>query len=313
MLDLYALWNQICGAFAKLDSWEDWSDLGTIVGATANAAFLIALIFQIRQGRKTVEESGRSAHAAQRAAKEAMRGRIDEQAPRIIALLEKPVFHGLRDERGFVTDLNQEFVMPRMKDVRLLSIVKGRLVNEGKGSARVRLDGNGARFLTRAEVEDDPFMFEITSTGEERILRPGESIPFAWSDGHSLEDWVDAYNNPSPPNPRGASFLVVTIRDYLEDGVLDHIPLEMSGRPIVPVDGDEGRWMFGDDAAVVVTSYPVHRTYRKEGWKGVTLPWEKIYKEWNESQQALGNRQPEISVTRRLSVLSVISRLLTGR
>ena len=105
----------------------------------------------------------------------------------------------------------------------------------------------------------------------------------------------------------------VIIRDYLENGVIDHIHLEMSGRPIIPVERDEGRWKYGKEDSIVVTSYPIHRTYRQEGWKGLTPPWMETYKEWNENQQALGNVQSEAPAVKQRSVLDIVNRLLIGR
>lgn len=262
-----------------LDGWEKWAFLAVIIGVIVNAAFLWALIVQIKQGRKALAASQRSSDAAQDAVEEARRARVDEQAPKVVAILDEALVHGLKTKDSFGVNSEPIYKMPKMRNDTLLLITTGKLINEGRSTARVRLDGNGACFL--GEDDDDPFFVtEIIPAKDERILRPGDTVRFAWSDGHTIEDWTDAYNNPSPPNPKGACFMSVTVRDYQEDGVIDHIYLEMSGRPIKAVEGENGRWQHNVEGSIAATSYPIHRTYRQEGWKGVTPPWTETYAEW---------------------------------
>lgn len=269
-------------ALLGLNSWEDWSYLATILAAIINTAFLGVLIFQVIQGRKALEEARRSTQIADAAVAEAWKARIDDQAPRVIATINKPDVHGVVSGNSFSLNSSAEYIMPMMKDDKLLLIAFGELINEGVGTARVRLNGNGACFLD--EEENDPFFVgEIVSSDEERILRPGESVRFVWSDGHSLEDWVDAYNNSYPPNPRGACFLEVVVSDYLEDGIIDNLYLEMSGRPLRPIDGDTGGWQYSGEDQVNTVSYPGRRTYRREyGTKARPLPWDAPYRQWRE-------------------------------
>lgn len=263
-----------------LKDWEQWSYAAVILTLFVNAGFFVTLIFQIRQGRITLRESQRSSEAAENAVREARRARIDEQSPRAYITLEKPLVWGLRNDEGFTIEADPEYVIPAMSENRLLSSVKGEIYNEGKGVARVRLNGNGAMFLTDNETDDPVPVGEIPASMDERVLKPGEKIRFIWSDGQPLANWIDAYRNPSPPNPHGACFMEVIVTDYRADGIIDHIYLEMSGRPIVPVEGDDGRWKHGKADSLVAISYPAHRTYLLEGWHGLEPAWADTYKEW---------------------------------
>lgn len=292
-----------------LTNWEQWSYFAVLLTLFVNTGFFIALILQIRQGRITLKESRRSTEAAESSVREARRARIDEQAPRVIAILEKPSIHGISSAGSFTVSANPEYTMPAMKDDKLFLIAEGSLVNEGKGTARVRLNGNGAVFV---DDEDFTFVTEIQTSSEERILRPGEGVRFAWSDGHSLEDWVDAYQNPYPPNPRGACFMEVIVRDYIEDGVIDNLYLEMAGRPLKPVEGDAGRWVYNTEDEVASVSYPARRRYRLEAdFAPLKLPWEDSYSQWKaEHENTFTQEIIQVSKLRRF--MNTVKNYLAG-
>lgn len=289
-----------------LKDWEQWSYAAVILTLFVNAGFFAALIFQIRQGRTTLKESQRSSEAAENAVREARRARIDEQSPRVYVTLEKPLVWKLRDSNGFTVEADPEYVIPSMSESRLLFSVNGEIYNEGKGVARVRLNGNGAMFLTDNEADDPMPVGELPASTEERVLKPGEKIRFIWSDGQTLANWIDAYKNPSPPNPHGACFMEVIVTDYRADGIIDHIHLEMSGRPIAPVEGDDGRWRHEKADSIVAISYPSHRTYRLEGWNGLESAWAETYKEW-ELAHAANNADADVA---KESLMKRITRLL---
>jgi hypothetical protein len=265
-----------------INGWEHLSYLFVVIGAIASTGFLVMLIWQIRQGQKGLKAANRSAKAANAAVKEASRARIDAKTPKVIAILDKPLLHVLDTPKSVGSNANQVFVMPRMKDDTQYLAVDGTLINEGSATAKVRLNGN-ARFH---DSDDDDIIFETKITDNtEYILPPGEKVKFTWIDGHTIQDWTDAYTNSDPPNPHGACFMEIIVSDFLEDGIIDHIFLEMAGRILAPVDGEDGRWKFNDESGLTAIAYPIHRTYRSEGWKGLTPPWVKVYEKWHEKNQ----------------------------
>lgn len=77
----------------------------------------------------------------------------------------------------------------------------------------------------------------------------------------------------------------VTVQDYFEQGVIDHIFLEMSGRPLVPVEDDAGHWHVPDKPEFAAVSYPIKHAHRFEENAKITPPWTEVYKKWDETNK----------------------------
>jgi hypothetical protein len=273
-------------AFLGLNGWEKWSFAATVAAVVVNAGFFFALLRQIRVGRDGLKESKRATKASLRAVRETAHTRIDAQAPRVSAFLEKPLIHGLKTSNSFGWEDGQQFVLPSMKDDRLYFIVTGYFINEGNSTARIRMN-SFAEFLPE-DPDDDLWSFaggQLQPSKEEYLLRPGEKVYFNWSDSHSVEEWTDAYNNPAPPNPHGALFMEVIVTDSFAEGVIDHIYLEMSGRPLKPKEGDASHWRINDSESMVAISYPIVRIYRHEGQEGLQPSWADTYAEWSKANE----------------------------
>lgn len=268
-----------------LNGWEKWSYAATIAGAIINAGFLAALLWQIRVGQAALREAKRATDTSDKALKETEHTRIDTQAPRVSAFLNEPMIHGLKSAKdgSFSMQSEPEYVLPRMKNDRLYILIEGEFVNEGKTTARVHMT-NTARFETGELEADDMLAIPIPTANQEYLLKPGHSVRFSWSESHTLEEWADAFNNPSPPNPHSACFMEIIVSDAFAEGVVDHIYLEASGRPIEPIEGDKGHWKLGKAGSLAAISYPIIRTYRHEGQDGLEPSWIPVYKEWGEQQ-----------------------------
>jgi hypothetical protein len=230
-----------------------------------------------------LKQAETSSDIAANAVKEAAHQRIDAQAPRVVALLDKPVIGGLESSGDFEWGDSQEFILPKNKDDHLWVMAVGRLVNEGSSIARVRLHGGAAKFIDSEGPDLVPG--PIKPDNEERLLKPGEEIGFQWNASHTIADWADAFSNPSPPNLHGFCQMQIAVTDFQEDGIMDTIWLEMSGRPIEQVPEDNSHWRV-TEAEFVARAYPIHRTYRKEGWASPTLPWAETFKEWSKIHRA---------------------------
>jgi len=263
-------------AFLGLKTWGDWGDLATIAAVFVNGAFLYFLIKQVRQGQASATAAKRSADAAQEAVKEALYARIDQQAPRVIAILDTPTIGGVQSENELAWRTDYQAVLPRDQDKRMYVGVTGTLINEGKGTARVHLNGYADWII---DEDDEPLLMgPLPAKQSEHILRPGEQVRFHWADSHTIEEWADSFANPSPPNPHGACFMEIIVHDYFEEGVIDHIFLEMSGRPLVPVDGDSSHWKVADKPEFAAISYPVKRAHLREDNRKIVPSWNKVYK-----------------------------------
>jgi hypothetical protein len=176
-------------------------------------------------------------------------------------------------------DPNQEFYFDQDKDQFLWLLTRGLLINEGKGTARVRLDGEAQFIDGTSPFAGDRQIVTPPAVGtpqhREYLLRPGEVALFEWGYGHRLADWADAYENPNRPDLSGRCFLTVTIFDFQENGVIDHIYIELSGRPIEPIPGKTAAWcLTRNPREVLGTSiYPTRRTYRTEPRTEQPPPW----------------------------------------
>jgi hypothetical protein len=161
------------------------------------------------------------------------------------------------------------------------------VVNEGNGTARIRLDGeaqfvDGTSSLVNGVTLAAPPVVG-TPDRREHLLRPGDMALFEWAHGHTLGDWADARENPDPPNPRGACFFTITVFDFFEHGVVDRIHIVMAGRPLLQVPGAAGQWVIPDkvaDAEMGMTIYPIRRAYTSEALRNEPLPWEDTYGQW---------------------------------
>ncbi len=68
-----------------------------------------------------------------------------------------------------------------------------------------------------------------------------------------------------------------------QNGVVDHLFIEFSARPIAPVSGRQGQWKLVDEPAqhMDLTFYPARRTYWSESDISPAPPWLETYAEWN--------------------------------
>ncbi|WP_337821167.1 hypothetical protein [Amycolatopsis sp. A1MSW2902] len=301
---------------------QNLSSIGTFVAAAVNVFLVVFALFQLRLLRRqvnlahdqtkaaaeAVEAARDSTDVSRLAVIESVRVRVDERAPRVVALMEAPQWPPLvdRTRRGMLNadeirlwhhrsvaqsseaSSAEPFVFPRDQDWFMWFRVRGVLVNEGAGTARVSLGGEAHLIEGESPLVPGVGVIPVppsvgTPDRNEYSLRPGESALFEWAYGHSLKEWVDACENPNPPNPSGAGFLVVTVFDYFEHGVMDHIFIEAGHRPVIPVPSVHGQWMVPHEPAEFaqgMTVYPTHRTYRSEPRGEVLPPWQETYREW---------------------------------
>jgi hypothetical protein len=295
-----ALWDLIKLIFAwpgPLKDWNDWGNAAQVGGVLLNFFVLCALLFQVRQGQKATAAAEKSVKAARHAVLETSRARIDERAPRVIALLEKtswpPTIEVVNDgEHRVHPSYSGGLMLPANEDWYLAVDVKGVLVNEGNSTARVVLqeidpDGYAYFMLGKSDLLGDktiPSPAKINSLNDkECFLRPGDMALFLFGGVRKLSEWAIAHEKADYPSA-GSCRLTIGVRDTF-GGTIDHIFVEQQGRPIEPVPGVSGHWRIAGEDSVGTTVYPVHRTYIAEGWKTPPLPWAKADEAWSEHLQ----------------------------
>jgi hypothetical protein len=297
---------------------QNLSNIGTFIASVATIGLVIFALIQLsllrRQvnlaegqteaAKKTVATAHESVETARKAVTESARARIDDWAPRIVALMENPQWPPLVDitrsgmpradelrlwhhrsvMQSSEASPTEPFTFDRDEQWFMWFRVRGVLVNEGAGTARVRLDGE-AHFIeesstllpAKGAIGIPPSVG--TPDRNEYLLRPGEAAIFEWAYGHTLREWADAYENPNPPNPNGAGFLTITVFDYFEHGVVDYIFIETGARPIVPVPSAAGQWTVPGQESDVdqgLTVYRIQRTYASEPRREVVPPWSTL-------------------------------------
>lgn len=295
---------------------QNIADLGTFLAALATLALvyfalrnLRELSKQVKAGKDAAAATQASAKAAADSVRESARMRADEQAPRVLALMEAPEWPPFVDrsrtsmpgggEPSLLETLGQSavagsepYIFDEQRSWFLWFRTRGVLLNEGRGTARVRLDGD-ARFIAgSSELVNDREIKMPPRVGapnrKEYLLRPGDVALFEWAYGHPLSDWADAYEHSHPPNPKGACFLSIVVFDWLSNGTTDHIFVVLAARPIESIPGRQGQWHLTNsvDDNVGLTVYPSVRTYQAESEVPPQPPWLETYAEWEKQHQS---------------------------
>lgn len=271
---------------------QQWSYVAPIVSAITAVVFVAFGVYQLAKLRKQVILSASAvtaaedaADAAKAAALETARTRIDEQAPRVTALSELPQWPP-RVSRSWermpyanqtrLLDLLQsqeaggeEFIFPETERMFMLFVTRGVLINEGRGTARVRLDGEGrfiegeSPLIPGRKIPCPPDVGAYRGPeylSREHLLRPGEVALFEWAYGHPLKEWAEKHDQGKPPE----CSCTIVVFDSTEYGVLDHIKIELGARPLKPVQARHGHWRLTAESNAYVTVWPTQRDYRSE-------------------------------------------------
>lgn len=286
------------------------SAIATVIVAVVNLFLLVFgwrslrnLQGQINLDRQALEASQASAAAANEAVREAMRARTDDQAPRIVVIMEEPEWPPFRhttrqsmpgggeptllETKGQSEVASATYYLDRDGNTLFWFLMRGVILNEGKGTARVRLDGDtqfvtGPTPLVPGGVTSVPPLVGSVRN-REYLIRPGEWAMFEWAHGHTMAEWVDAYKNPSPPNPHGACTLDVVSFDWASAGTIDHTFVLMQARPFELVPGREVEYQLAADvgANVGIVVYPPRRVYRAESELPPEPAWSEVFAEWS--------------------------------
>jgi hypothetical protein len=274
---------------------EKWAYLATAISALTAVIFVAFGVYQLIKLRAqviltsdSVEAAKRAADAAQEAARETGRVRIDEQAPRVLTVMEhaqwpprisrslthmpnanEPRMFDSQTLHGAPAAGGDDFIFPEAEQRLLWFILRGVLINEGHSTARVRLDGE-ARFIEGEStlVPDRKILCPpivgspqgVAYIGREHLLRPGEIALFEWAEGYQLKEWAARHDQADIPHNN----LQVTVFDSTEYGVLDRTKVELSGRPLEPVPNRQGHWQITSERHVSVNVWPAQREYRSE-------------------------------------------------
>ncbi|MFJ9195710.1 hypothetical protein [Streptomyces globisporus] len=277
---------------------EDAANLGTALAAVATLALvgfgvrqLIALQKQVELGQQATDAAVTAAEAAQRAVLETARARIDEQVARVVVISEDPQWPPLRnplissmpagDEARLFDSLtlhgspevgNDDLIFPQDASQLMWFVIRGLVTNEGRSTARIRLDGEGrfiqgtSTLIPGEHVEIPPVVGGWRGNSSylftEHLLRPGKSALFEWAAGCTVAEWAELHDQPTP----AGGCIYLKSFDSAEHGVVDSVKVEVQGRPLQPVPQRNAHWALSSSPHmhIGVVVWPTQREYRGE-------------------------------------------------
>ena len=242
----------------------EWATFAaTTAGVIVNVLFLWALLRQIKTG-------DRAAELAQNAVEESRKTRLDESAPRVTVLLDKPMAIKLtnpdEETRGatYSSGDSQPFHRPD-DDVYKSSIgCMGTIKNEGDYTVRVLLNGP-ATFIGEEEDDDNmgiPFARD-GNEDEERMLAPGDTVGFSWYQEIPVRQLIDTATSPQNQNPGASSFLTVVASRPSADGIFDQFILKLSSFLVERVPGSDSLWRYRSEQEVRLVNNQFKRLYSR--------------------------------------------------
>ena len=255
LIALYAIYS-----FARTssDEWEKWTFVATTAGVLVNVLFLFALLRQIKSGDRAV-------HMAQRAAEEARKARVDQSAPRVTVLMDKPMAISLLNPNLDTDDQNQAFRRPDTLTQCSSIGCMGRIKNEGDSTVRLLLNGP-ACFIEEGVDEDNmgiPFPRE-SNNSEEIMLEPGKVVRFSWFDLIPVQKLIDAAITPEDQNPGASSFLDIVASRPSADGIYDQVSLRLSSVLVERDPSSESLWRYRTQHEVNLSDNKFRRVYSFE-------------------------------------------------
>jgi hypothetical protein len=285
-------------------------DLHMTIDWSATAAISALLLFvvtawqvtilrsQVKQGQDAVAEAAKAAIAAERAVTEATRARIDARASHVVAFISKPHWppylnnNRAADQWGRLFPLDPikhepmkpetPFWFPSSSEKYLWFDNEITLKNEGLTTAQVEISDGDVQLSDSIRLSDFVSQDDVQriggSPGSNRYaLPPGQTMRLDWRTGRTLQEWKLAYDEPDPPNPLGACLAGITVVDEDHEGVVDSISFLIGGRPIEPVDGQNGQWQLAttDAGKFIATVVSRRRRYRVDGVLSSLTPSEQ--------------------------------------
>ena len=236
---------------------EHFSFLFVMIGVAINGYFLWALIKQIQQGGKSLEQ-------AREANEESRRARVDSRSISLVPIIE---FDGLafsREDEGSleVGDSVGVYTIPKDNNTKVVFRAFGELKNEGLVTAQVMTSGN-ITFDDGVTENSDLIWKSNLHNGDEKILlSPGESRRFVWCDGHTVKEWLDARKrNHEEDNFDENSSCKMQFRAWdFQHNVYEYVDIEVQGYPLEIDSQDSGKAILSPKG-LGYTVYPVQRLY----------------------------------------------------
>lgn len=254
--------------------WEAVIGVGTVLLALATFALAISAYRQTQASQRATtaalaqaEASQAAVAAALKSVDQAWRTRIDERSPYVVAYTDEVQWPPRLQSQAFGEDSpfdvpgNRKFVITEQPARPLFLDLTGRLVNEGRASAFVRLPPGMTRVgHAHGAVSDERGRI---------LLRPGAELKFSFRLQKTLKEWADQYEAHAESelnehgHRHGIQFGEIIISTGYDEGVVDYVFMQAWALPIQPVHNDPGRWVraTGDRPLASLGLSPTRRRY----------------------------------------------------
>jgi hypothetical protein len=154
--------------------------------------------------------------------------------------------------------------VPRDFPYRIDLRVQGSMTNHGPAPAYIELNGDAQFELSSALGElPEPRRGTVLdhSTGKRARIDPGETLPFIFQSGRSLQEWLDAFDHQTEAPPTSFLRCEVIVDDHRDNGVVDNIFVVMQGYPIWRKRDDLGSCFVAPQPTVTAWVEPHERKH----------------------------------------------------
>lgn len=224
---------------------ETWAAVAAL--ATSISACVIAV--QTYYTRQAAQETAAAAKATLLSAEgaaatlvEAAKARLDARAPRVRVFVDAPDATPMEPSTGGgepqPLPTSSTFRTPRDEQHPLGLRVEGTIINASDEPVSVQLN------MPAVVTSHDPMtqVSEVQSATV-AVMEPAASLRFRLAEARPLQEWINNWNagcNGEPPT----SIIVaeITCSDSYDDGVLDRWRIDLTGRPVEPIQGEDGGW-----------------------------------------------------------------------
>ena len=163
-----------------------------------------------------------------------------------------------------------QFVFPSNSEMFLWFYSRLTLINEGLTTAQIEIGNGDVQIASALRPEESATQGNLQRIGgypgsNRYALPPGQPMYLDWCTGRTLQEWKLALEEADPPNPLGTCVADISIVDEDREGIMDNISILLAGRPIEPVQGQEGQWHLTTDNQSIATVVRRSRRYRVDG------------------------------------------------
>jgi hypothetical protein len=240
----------------------------TVLAAVATTASAVVIAWQAWETRRTAAATEKTLVVGQESlstskalAVEALRTRLDARGQALRVHVAPPAWPPLQpSDFGDAQPLphGHTYRMSRDRDEQLVLRAELEIRNEGNRDATLVLIPP-----LRPQGESGPY----PPHGYQRVVPRGGRLQATLEEARPISQWVQNWDDAQAGRPPSVVIVAeIVCSDGFDEGVIDRWRIELTGRPIRPIDGDDSGWALNHqlDAAprpISATVPPQERLY----------------------------------------------------